>query len=491
MIARFARTPTLAALVALGLALGLIAVVPVRADTQNTQPWQQLSDIPGDPDTQPGSGKSGRTEGACTALMNNKIFVAFGFDPQTVTSVPPPPASPVVGPSDTRSLRIYDIHTNSWLFGPKPPPGTEHSEGYRGVANNTKLYCVGDNTPTATISNTWLYNPAQNTWTGLAPRVPPTAGTTAASYANNIFVFGGRASGSRGACSSPATPLSPAPTMQTIKRYDIDKNMWFDAGNLVMPRSDATAARVGGLIYIFGGCDGSTKTYNNLEIYDPRTQTSILGTTFPDGLGRAGLAAADPQSGSAANNSHQIHITGGSDYTIPPIDPMRMPNHLIYDVDRQAFVPGVDMPRHCDRAFKPANERGQHELVYGGDRIYAVGGACGTPNDAINTLDVQMLSGPPAPPASLTAASCNNRTFPACPVQPAGISGAFVTGTGYTPASTVNLVSSLQGPLPPAVADTQGQFSTTYVDTKCTGQRDTITGTDSGGRTASASFTCP
>jgi hypothetical protein len=66
----------------------------------------------------------------------------------------------------------------------------------------------------------------------------------------------------------------------------------------------------------------------------------------------------------------------------------------------------------------------------------------------------------------------------------------FLTGTGFAPISTVNLSSSAQGSLLPSASDVQGQFTTTYVDTHCTGGSETVTGTDSAGNTASVTFTC-
>jgi hypothetical protein len=99
-------------------------------------------------------------------------------------------------------------------------------------------------------------------------------------------------------------------------------------------------------------------------------------------------------------------------------------------------------------------------------------------------------SDPPVPSASITASSCNGSTFPACPAQLPGTSLVFVTGTGFKPTTTVSLTSSLQGNVGTALTDSQGAFLTTYLDTVCSGQPDTLTASD-GTNIASLSFTCP
>jgi hypothetical protein len=303
----------------------------------------------------------------------------------------------------------------------------------------------------------------------------------AATFANSIFIFGGRGPGAP--CSPGAIPAGTGLT-DNILRYDIGTGTWSGAGNLVTPRSDATAARVGSKVYIFGGCNGSGSFPDPGEVYDIKTGTStLLPVTMPGG-GRADLAAADPQNGGSANASHRIHITGGFNYNTG--GPPTADNHIIYDVDQQAFVVGVPMPEHCF-----FNHRAEHELLFHGDRIFATGGSCPGFGSSINNLDIQKLSDPPAGNASMTAYSCGASTFPSCPVQPAGVGVVFVTGTGFTPLSTVALSSGSQGALLPAVADVQGEISLTYVDTHCNGHPDAVTGTDASGNAASVAFTCP
>jgi hypothetical protein len=457
-------TPSLRKLffIALSASAFVLFAVVARADTTNDKPWVAGAPIPPDPF---GGGLSGRTEGACASVIGGKIYHAFGFDPFS---------------GDTNGLRIYDPTTDTWTLGPAAP-GPGRSEFYEGVAHGGKLYCIGGRPD----GNPMIFDTTTSTWSFGTPLPSgPRSGLAAATFANSIFIFGGRSPGAP--CSGPAIPAGTGLT-DNILRYDIDKGTWSGAGNLAVARSDASAARVGRKVYIFGGCNGggTSTAFSSAEVYDVKTGTSTL-LTVPMPSARADLAAADPQNGGSANASHRIHITGGT-------GPGSLPagNHIIYDVDENAFSLGVDMPTHCSPPFPPTTNRGEHELVYHGDRIFAIGGACPGFGTSINNLDIQKLSDPPSSNASMTAYSCGESTFPSCPVQPAGSSVVFVTGTGFAPLSTVTLTSSSQGALLPAVADLQGQLIGTYVDTQCNGQPDTVTGTDASGNTASITFTCP
>lgn len=504
---RHARWIALVALMAAVLAVPVTA----RADQTGwqTNPWQSLQPLPADPAA---GANTGRTEGACDAMIGGKIYVALGFN-----------GGPGGSQQDTTALRIFDPTTGIWTIGPSAPAAK--AEGYRGVAHGGSLYCVAGRAGStqagfSPASTTLRFNPATMAWTTLAP-MPGACnggacvGTAAVTFANNIFVFGGRDSGN-GPCTGNAS--------QEIYRYDIPTNTWVAAGSLPVPTSDATAARVGGYVYIFGGCnakggsDPKTATYYSTVLrYDPRTGTvATLSAAMP--TPRANAAAGDPQNGSSANASHLIHVTGGlclnqaSGCPAPDLTGQVVePNHIAFDVDQQQFTatPGTEMPRHCtDESYvydpasqatyqssptTPESDRAEQELVYGGDRIYAIGGACPAYGRSVDSVDVQSLSGPgdqPVQSASMTAYGCGTNTFPACSAEPLGLGVVLVTASGFAPLSAVTLTSSSLGVLPATVADVQGEFVTTFLDLRCTGGAQTVTGTDSAGNQASVTFTC-
>src|SRR5712691_10917088 len=132
------------------------------------------------------------TEGACDGVIGNNIYVAFGFTPAT---------------GDSNLLRIYNIATNTWSFGP-PAPTAGRSEMYRGVAHDGTLYCVGGRN----TNENWSFTPATNTWTPLAP-LPGglNVGSTATDFGNGHYMFGGRGFASA-PCSGPGT--------NAVLRYD-------------------------------------------------------------------------------------------------------------------------------------------------------------------------------------------------------------------------------------------------------------------------------
>ncbi len=325
---------------ALMLTLALAAARPSYAAPPPAT-WQALASAPAP------------VEGACTGVIGDKIYVAFGFSGV-----------------DSAALRIYDIPSNTWTFGPSVPTAGR-SEAYQGVVHGGKLYCAfGRSTP-----ETWSFDPATNAWTMLAPTPDLRAGTTADSWGNSIYYFGGRHA-LFGPCNGP--PVTPADPDGTIVRFDIDAGTWSPAGDLALPVTDATATTVGSLIYIFGGCsDGSIgSAVSTLQIYDPRTQTTTLGTPMPSPRADAGSAAAGP---------HTIRIVGGQDGFLsdPPA------NHLIYDVETGTYAAGPSVPTHCPDGVA----RAEHTLVSHGGRIYAVVGACPGFGASLDNLDVLKTPG--------------------------------------------------------------------------------------------------
>jgi len=288
-------------------------------------------------------------EGACTATIGDSIYVAFGFSA-----------------GDSNRLRIYNIADGTWTVGPSAPTAGR-SEFYKGVAHGGTLYCAFGRSTT----ETWSFTPATGTWTSQAPTPDLRAGTAADSWGNSIYYFGGRHA-LFGPCNGP--PVTSADPDGTIVRYDIDTNSWSPAGNLAVPVTDATATTVGGLVYIFGGCDSTGNAVSTVQIYDPRTQTTTLGTPMPSPRSDASSAAAGP---------HTIRVVGGEAASTNPPN-----NHLIYDVNTGTFSTGPSLPTHCPAGVG----RGEFDLESHGDRLFAIAGSCPGFGASINNLDILKLS---------------------------------------------------------------------------------------------------
>lgn len=453
----------------------LLSESPAVADTVNDQPWIAGNPIP--PDVA-GGAASGYTEGACDSRIGDNIYIAFGFDRDS---------------GDSRGLRVYNVPSGLWSTSTTKPTESK-AEFYNGVAKGGKLFCIGGRS----TNSVWRYDPPHNAWTTVSPIPGPLrVGAAIVTFGPYIYVFGGRPG------LVPCSSTSPTTVYNDIWRYDVNKDAWTSAGTLNYARADLTAARVGSKIYVFGGCNGKSPLPESqfVEVYSPKTQSStpLPGACIPPVCTRREDAmAADPQNGSSANASHRIHLAGGWNpdcgQAVGCVNSNAgQHNHIIFDVDQQTFVAGMEMPRRCDtNSNLPTADRAEIDLVYGGDTIFAFGGSCPAYGTSLNNLDYQKLSGdPPANKGSLTAYTCGPNTFPICPLEPPGVGVVFVTATGFAPLTTVNLVSTGIGGLPAAVTDLQGEFDTTYVDTACNGVTpETISGTDSTGATVSVTFTC-
>ena len=286
------------------------------------------------------------TEGGCTALFHDKIYVAYGFSP---------------GLGDTNSLRVYDIRTNTWSSGPVAP-GVPRSEGYRGVEHDGRIYCIGGRSSGRVLSDLVRFDPSTNMWKTLAPMPVALAGMTAVTAGENLYTFGGR---------TTTAPCSGG-TTNTILRYNFRTNTWSVAGHLAISRSDATAARVGNKIYIFGGCNGNTGAFfDSVEVFNPSRGTStLLAATMPGG----------PRADAAATvDDFTIHIVGGWNRS----GTIGANNHLLFKTRTKTFSIGVMMPRHC----LGAADRAELELVIDEERIYAVAGSCPAFGRSIPNLD--------------------------------------------------------------------------------------------------------
>jgi N-acetylneuraminic acid mutarotase len=290
-------------------------------------------------------------EGACDGTIGDKIYEAFGLTPAD---------------GDTSRVRIYKVPSDTWTFG-SAAPTFGRSEFYQGVTHGGTLYCFGGRS----TAESWSYKPSKDAWTMVAPEPDPLlrVGAAQAGKGDSIYMFGGRhATG--GPCSG--APVTPADVDGTILRYDIKTDTWSPAGNLVVPRTDATATRVGDKIYIFGGCDATGVPLNNLEIYNPKTQTSTLVATPMPGGGRSDMESAA--------KGGKIHIVGG----LGPGASDPASNYIIYDTHSGSFSVGPNVPTHCS----PGVGRGELDVQVQGDLLFAIAGACPGFGASINDVDV-------------------------------------------------------------------------------------------------------
>jgi N-acetylneuraminic acid mutarotase len=252
------------------VALGVILAVPCLA-APKPGTWTILAPVP-----HVGIG----VEGMSVAVVGDKIIAALGYDF-----------------GDTNKTRIYDIASDSWSFGANAP-GTS-SEG-AGVSHGGLFYTAGGRLGTSR-DDLWAYDPVSDTWTILASMNQARTGLAIAVFGNAIYVFGGR--------TAPGGPCSGG-VLSSVERYDIDANVWTPVAPMPTPLSDRAAARVGGKIYLFGGCSGVFSGFvNSVDVYDPVTDTwSTAPADMP--TARAGMYAV-------ATKGDAVYVIGGWDGVQP------------------------------------------------------------------------------------------------------------------------------------------------------------------------------
>ncbi len=113
-------------------------------------------------------------------------------------------------------------------------------------------------------------------WFKLASLTTPRWGMAVANYENQIYAIGGET----------ASEVSGA-----TEKYDPQSNTWTGLPSKPTPVTDASAAVIGGLIYVPGGkiASGLPTTVN--EIYDPQTNQWSTGAPLPKALSAYAMTA--------------------------------------------------------------------------------------------------------------------------------------------------------------------------------------------------------
>ena len=126
-----------------------------------------------------------------------------------------------------------------------------------------KLYLISGSADGITASNqVAAYDPISNTWSTVANLATGRLWAGAASIAGKIYVVGGCTDGS---CVS---------NVATVEVYDPSSNTWTTASNTgFTPRNTLAVGVVAGKLYVGGGYDSSGNAVQNLEGYNPATDS--------------------------------------------------------------------------------------------------------------------------------------------------------------------------------------------------------------------------
>ncbi|KAK0647204.1 kelch domain-containing protein [Cercophora newfieldiana] len=146
----------------------------------------------------------------------------------------------------TNAVLLYDIPSNSWKTGAPLPTALNHPNA---VVSEGKVYVVGGLTGASgwpATPNSWVYDPAKDSWDPLAAISSSVARGSAASAVWNgtIFIAGG-------------IPRSGGRTVDTVSAYSIASNSWLDvpeaAARMPGARDHAAYAQIDNKMFVLGG----------------------------------------------------------------------------------------------------------------------------------------------------------------------------------------------------------------------------------------------
>jgi N-acetylneuraminic acid mutarotase len=132
-----------------------------------------------------------------------------------------------------------------------------------------KVYSVGGASATANLANAYAYDPPTDTWTRIADLPAALEKPQAAFVEGKLYVFGGW---------DPAGAPS-----NKVYAYDPATNLWQTRAAVnPQPRAAAGVAVLDGLIYLIGGCTGSTCAKSELVVrYNPATDAFTTIAPYP------------------------------------------------------------------------------------------------------------------------------------------------------------------------------------------------------------------
>jgi len=156
------------------------------------------------------------------------------------------------------------------------------------VAYEGRIYAIGGESADGVTGAVERYDPEADGWTSLADKPTAVADATAALIGGEIYVPGGRT-------------LSGSPTA-IVEAYNPETETWEVRAPLPVALSAYALAALEGKLYLFGGWDGSAYLDSVYE-YDPAQDVWAAKTPMPTARGFAGAAMADSK----------IFVIGGYD----------------------------------------------------------------------------------------------------------------------------------------------------------------------------------
>jgi N-acetylneuraminic acid mutarotase len=186
--------------------------------------------------------------------------------------------------SSTHNM-MYNPATDTWQKR-KPLP---QALGHVGVAElGGKLYAIGGFTADVHMhpqSAVLVYDPKTDRWSKLQPISSPRGSVAVAAFDNKIHIFGGRSSEKIVKRSTPGAPdmFIGIGTVTTHEIYDPDKGEWSQSMPLLgPPRDHMGIAVLDEKIHVFGGrINDFSDMLVRHDVYDPKANTWTSAAPLP------------------------------------------------------------------------------------------------------------------------------------------------------------------------------------------------------------------
>jgi DNA-binding CsgD family transcriptional regulator/N-acetylneuraminic acid mutarotase len=235
---------------------------------------------------------------------------------QAIASVPPPPLAPprlwsrpAVWLASAALLLVALaglLVVPRLLAPPTPPPATSapvptsaprwqpraalpNARGHlAAVTFENLVYAIGGETDAGVTGLTERYDAASDAWTALAPKPLAVADASAAVIGGLLYVPGGR--------------LSSGAVTDAVEAYDPIADKWSPRAPLPEALSGYALAAFEGRLYVFGGWNGASYVAGVYE-YNPAADVWVERTRMPTARGFA----------AAALSGGKIYVIGGAD----------------------------------------------------------------------------------------------------------------------------------------------------------------------------------
>ena len=209
---------------------------------------------------------------ASVTLANGSVMVIGGY------------TGPTSAPTATTAVSVYTPSTNAWTTGDALPAGTQSAFGSAGVlSNGTVLYAGGFSAPGAVTGAAELFDPTQNTWSGVGSLITARSHAGMAVLADGAVLLAG---GER----ADGTAIANA------ELYNPTTKVWTATSPLTTARTGATFSTLAtGQVIAAGGADSAGNALSSAEIYAPQSATwTVTGTL-----------------GTARENASAVQLSGG------------------------------------------------------------------------------------------------------------------------------------------------------------------------------------